>query len=311
VTGVAIVAIPRDDEYVWRISSEKVPHMTILYLGDNVENLDRIATYLQHVASSSLYEFGVEVDRRGTLGDQSADVLFFTKRDTKMMEDARAYLLQDPDIYRAYHSTEQYPSWTPHLTLGYPATPAKPLVQKDDYTRTMSWVFFDRIALWVGDYEGPEFRLKDRYASEEVRMSELAHYGVKGMKWGVRKEDVTRVGKLAKTASYKTNKTQAEYQQAITKAGGLHNMSTKQLEDMRKRLELEKKLRDVINEDAKKRAEKRMAALKILGEVGKIALPIIIGAAVNQKFNSSRDPFRTNAFVSRNVIDIPRKAIGS
>jgi 2'-5' RNA ligase len=319
VTGVAIVAIPSEEDYVWQISSEKVPHLTLLFLGDvsDIDELGRITSYLQHVTNTSLYQFGLEVDRRGLLGEKRADVVFFKQRDTRMMEEARAYLLQDPNIFRAYHSIEQYPSWTPHLTLGYPETPAKPLVTKDDWTRNISWVTFDRIALWTGDYEGTEFRLKERYYSEEVRMSELAHYGVKGMKWGIRRDPDGRIGinkpemlNRAEKLSYKTNKTQSEYQQAINKAGGLHKMSSKRLEEMRKRLELEKKLRDVINEDAKRRSEKRMAALKILGEVGKIAVPLILGAAVNAKMNNS-GPFRTNAYVSRNVIDVSRKAIGS
>lgn len=313
MTGVAIVAIPPEDDYVWQISSEKVPHLTLLFLGDvsDIDELGRITNYLQHVTSTSLYQFGLEVDRRGVLGEKSADVVFFKERDTRMMEEARAYLLQDPNIFRAYHSVEQYPSWTPHLTLGYPETPAKPLVTKDDWTRKISWVTFDRIALWTGDYEGPEFRLKDRYSSlEEVSMSELTHYGVKGMKWGIRREDVGRVSKLASKASYKTSKTQADYQQQIGKSGGLHKMNDRDLQNMLKRLEMEKKLSSIMNEDAARRREKKMAALKILGEVGKVALPIIIGAAVNQKFNRGGS-YRTSSFVSRNVIDLPRKSIGS
>lgn len=313
MTGVAIVAIPPEDDYVWQISSEKVPHLTLLFLGDQSDNpnLGRIAGYLEHVASTSMYQFGLEVDRRGRLGEKNADVLFFSKSGTKMLEEARAYLLQEPNIFRAFHSVEQFPTWTPHLTLGYPETPAKPLVQKDDWTRTISWLTFDRIALWTGDYEGPEFRLKDRYSSEEVSMSDLAHYGIKGMKWGVRKDDVARIGKLTKTASYKTSKTQADYQEQITKAGGLHKVNSKQLEEMRKRLELEKKIRDIINEDAKKRSEKRMATLKVLGEVGKIALPIVLGVAANHYRNNNGGTFRTRSTVSRPAITLSPKAISS
>lgn len=318
MSGLAIVAIPSEDDYVWNISSEKVPHLTLLFLGDqsNNPNLVRIAEYLEHVTSTSLYQFGLEVDRRGRLGDKDADVVFFTKRDTKMLEEARAYLLQDPNIFKAYHSTEQFPSWTPHLTLGYPETPARPLENNNGYVRRISWVTFDRIALWTGDYEGPEFRLKDRYSSEEVSMSDLAHYGVKGMKWGVRKDpdgkihvNKTELAGRAKALSYKTNKTQADFQQQIAKAGGLHKMSNKQLEEMRKRLELEKKLRDIINEDAKKRAEKRAAAAKVLFEVGKIALPLVLGVAVKSYTNNRGGTYRTNATVSRPAITLSPKAI--
>lgn len=318
--SLAIVAIPSEDDYVWQISSEKAPHLTLLFLGDQSDNLNvgRIAEYLQHVTRTSLCRFGLEVVRRGRLGDKDADVLFFGKRDTKMMEEARAYLLQNPDIFKAYHSVEQFPSWTPHLTLGYPETPAQPFPY-DGFGR-ISWVTFDRIALWTGDYEGPEFRLKDRYSSEEVSMSDdLTHYGVKGMKWGVRRDLDGRIGinktemaSRAKALSYKTNKTQADFQKQIAKAGGLHKVSNKQLEEMKKRLELEKKLRDIMNEDRKKRSEKRMAALKVLGEVGKIALPIVLGLAVNQVRNNRGGTFRTQATVSRpGIITLPSKAITS
>jgi hypothetical protein len=70
-------------------------------------------------------------------------------------------------------------------------------------------VHFNRIAVWTGDFDGPEFLLKDFWdefdALESVpmdvamsalngdetrdaaRMAALEHFGVKGMKWGVRK----------------------------------------------------------------------------------------------------------------------------
>lgn len=207
--GVAIVAIPKQDDYVWNISSEKVPHMTLLYLGDSVASdaLARIEQFLQHLSETVLHPFYAETTHRGTLGPDNADVIFFRKNDMNLIAQARAYMLAEIDINVAYNSTDQFPEWTPHLTLGYPTAPAHP--DPRDYPG-ISYVQFDKIALWTGNFEGPTFDLPERSRNElEVGMSlaekVLEHHGVKGMKWGVRKDDspsgrvatLTRAGKTA------------------------------------------------------------------------------------------------------------------
>lgn len=197
---LTIVALPSVDDNVWKVSSEKVPHLTLLYLHDAVkeEDTSSILEYVAH-AAGELSPFGLSVDYRGPLGDDDADVLFFEddRWDLRRIKEFRHYLLLNDTIKRAYDSTEQYPEWTPHLTLGYPETPAK---ESDAY---LGYVQFDRIAVWIDDFAGPEFRLKySDHGPEEVSMSnmstvdrgavavaELFHYGVKGMKWGVRKDD--------------------------------------------------------------------------------------------------------------------------
>lgn len=176
--GWVIVAIPRDDDPVWKVSSEKIPHMTLLFLGDVIRDIDpeasptRVVEYMQHVANTSLAPFDMSVDHRGPLGPKDADVLFFRKSgdNVKIPRAARHFFLEDDLISKAYNSVEQYPEWTPHLTLGYPETPAK----KPDDDRELSWVQFDKIALWTGDYEGPTFKLEypwDRYLEGNPDMS--------------------------------------------------------------------------------------------------------------------------------------------
>lgn len=200
--GVAIVAIPNDREPVRRYSSEKVPHMTLLFLGDQINNtsLEHIAEFLQHVVANTR-PFGMSVESRGVLGPDNADVLFFAKdRHGKAIPDElRRFLLTDPEILKAYNSTAQYPEWNPHLTMGYPATPAK----KDDREYPgFGWIEFDKIALWTSDSDGPTFQLK--YPDlEEVDMvmndrtiDFFEHFGVKGMHWGRRKADSVPAGKV-------------------------------------------------------------------------------------------------------------------
>lgn len=203
-SSLTIVAIPSQDDYVWKISSEKVPHMTLLFLGDqsNNPNVDHMIEYLGHVASTSMNQFGLSVERRGLLGPKDADVLFFENDYcVKMINQTRGYLLQDKYIKQAYDSVEQYPSWTPHMTLGYPETPAKP--DNRDYPG-FNWVNFDRIAIWTGDYEGPTFELEKKNYDMELSMSEqlnefLEHHGVDGQKWGVRR-DRSHEGQRAKNS---------------------------------------------------------------------------------------------------------------
>lgn len=194
--NVTIVAIPEKDQPIWKISSEKVPHVTLLSLGELGSNFDipRMIDYVAHTAKMSMHRFGLSVDRRGVLGPQDADVLFFDKSEWNigMLVRARSHMLADPHILTAYKSVPQFPSWVPHLTLGYPTSPAK-VVPENDFA--LSWIKFDKVAVWTGDYEGAEFLLEREDRAAELVMSDkvdniLAHFGVKGMKWGVRNVDI-------------------------------------------------------------------------------------------------------------------------
>jgi 2'-5' RNA ligase len=196
MSNLVIVAIPAEDDYVWKISSEKVPHMTLLLLGP-VEGAPvlKIQEFLEHAVNIlEIGPFGMDVDYRGVLGPDEADVLFFRQDwwSYKRLSEFRGQLLKNAAIKTAYNSTAQFDGpWIPHLTLGYPTAPAKPL----DRDYGLHYVQFDRIALWYGDYEGPEFRLEYRSDltdpaiaySAQLGAEFLEHHGVKGMRWGVRK----------------------------------------------------------------------------------------------------------------------------
>lgn len=200
-SNLVIVAIPAEDDYVWKLSSEKVPHLTLLFLGEadtNADQAQRISEFLEHaIAVSNMGPFYLDVDYRGTLGVDDADVLYFDKGwDSEEITQLRGWLLQNNDIKTLHDAAPQFEGWVPHLTMGYPDTPAN----EDNRDRPgIHCVCFDRIALWFGDYEGPEYRLKREYSKAdlavawsqlgETAVAELLHYGKKGMKWGVRKED--------------------------------------------------------------------------------------------------------------------------
>lgn len=208
MSSLVIVAIPREDDPVWKVSTEKKPHLTLLFLGDaNNPNRDHIAQFMMHAANVCLTRFSLDVDRRGELGVDKADVVFFDNMwEMPKLKQFRSQLLLNETIRTAYDSAEQFPDWQPHLTLGYPETPAKD--NAIDYP--IIYVAFDRIALWDGDYEGVELILKREYYNvEEMAMSGsaeagktaveevLSHHGVKGMKWGVR----SRINSVKETAA--------------------------------------------------------------------------------------------------------------
>ena len=268
---LVIVALPSEHDEVRKVSSETEPHLTLLYLGTpdyDVNQIKHVIDYVEH-ASSLLRTFMLDVDKRGVLGDKQADVLFFNKKWTKEIATFREHLLQDPLIYSAYASSKQFDGWTPHLTLGYPETPAKKRV-KDDYPIT--YVRFDRIAVWIGDSEGPVFPLPNYSDDMEVAMSEikspssvvkeigaeaLKHYGVKGMKWGIR-----RSGADKPPASQDVETVDSHKQ--IIKAGSTRALSNKELREVVDRMNLEQQYSSLVSKEGSKIKQGHNQVKKIL-----------------------------------------------
>jgi len=258
--SLAIVALPREDDYVWNVSSEKVPHLTILALGDDVSEADtqHIVDFVEY-ASSLLNPFGMDVDYRGELGEKQADVLFLNKSGWSFdrVNNFRNMILQDLAIKTAFRSIDQFPEWNPHLTLGYPETPAK----KDtrDYPG-ITWMTFDRIAVWTSNYEGPTFRLKTEH-DEVIAMSFtqigeefIAHHGVKGMRWGVRRSK-RALERERKRSEFESRRSEDSRRHTENARKHPSQLSDKELKDLHNRLNTEKNVRQLQNE-GKRSADK-------------------------------------------------------
>jgi 2'-5' RNA ligase len=286
MSNLVIVALPSKDDYVNKISTEKVPHMTLLFLGEDstkVKNLDKIIGFVEHAANTTLTRFSLDVDRRDTLGPDLADTLVFSKNiwsDLKRIEQFRSNLLKENNIRLAYDSTTQFPEWIPHITLGYPETPAKP--DERDYPG-INYVSFDRIAVWFKDYEGVEFPLKQYYGNVDMDMAMsniaddiLVHFGVKGMKWGVRRD---RSSGVTVSSRRKKLRTSGGYGRPahpdavrvskigqVGKKSGLKALSNEELNAYTHRLNLEGNVKrlNYANSNAAKRF-----ALTVLGQTGK------------------------------------------
>ena len=312
--GVAIVAIPSDRSHVWELSSEKVPHLTLLFLGDQFEYDQGTVQYLEH-ATSNFEEFFLSVDRRGVLGEKSADVLFFNKSAAEPVAEFRRWLLENTEIRKAYESSDQYPEWIPHLTMGFPETPAKP--DKREYPEPgILSVRFDRIALWVGDYEGVEFPLKPNSGLELAMTASrgehfLSHYGVKGMKWGVIRDRGKVIGKAGKAAvkeAYKPSgdAVKAQRYMARAKLGGVRNLDNREMQHVINRMRLERDYKELYGERQWHNAGKKWAS-KFVTDVLRDAAASWLSNPFARGRRSDDGPARTQVHVDSHAIGSPRR----
>ena len=99
----------------------------------------------------------------------------------------------------------------------------------------------------------------------------LEHYGVKGMKWGVKKGVVNaRMARTSKEKNVRAKRKDAKRRRQTLK--------DKDLDQLVKRLEQEKKLKNLLDEDL---APGRTATKKLLANAGtKVAGTVLAGAGV-------------------------------
>lgn len=245
---LVVVALPADNDKVRKYSNEKEPHLTLLYLGTPKLTKNELSNVIAYIgfAASRFKPFDMCVSERGTLGENLADVLFFDKRFSRDISEFRNHLLQNPIINQSYLTTDQFPEWIPHLTMGFPETPAN---EDDDHHHygPNSWVIFDKIALWTGDSEGPTFKLKsDDYATEVgMYQSDLRHYGVKGMKWGVHRSPA-QLGHDPDSADVVSAK--AAKAKIARNRGKTDSLSNKDLQDLLTRMDLEQRYNKIKND---------------------------------------------------------------
>lgn len=149
--GALIVLLPATDDPITAATSEDQAHMTTIWFGDvnemptDREELEQaVRLYSQDLDGPVV----VPVRERGTLGDEGADVVFLEPTDSLIA--LRDGMLANEPIRQAHAAAEQFPEWTPHVTLGYPeGVENGPAVGEYDGTE----VTFDRLGLWLGgDY---------------------------------------------------------------------------------------------------------------------------------------------------------------
>lgn len=138
-----VTLLPAESDPVDAASSEDITHMTFVWFGEPGDEFDlqSIAMDVKQYAAKAT-PITVPVRERGVLGDDEADVVFLEP--TESLLALRDGLMEYPAVREAHDAVEQYPEWTPHVTLGYPEAPAL-----GEYDGTE--ITFDRFALWIGN----------------------------------------------------------------------------------------------------------------------------------------------------------------
>jgi 2'-5' RNA ligase len=137
-----IVALPKADDAVNAVSSEADgAHATLVFLGesDQFDPADIHATLAELAATFT--PLTDPVNGTALLGEHKADVALL---DAKNLQPLRAALLTSDHVAERHAAVEQFPTWLPHVTLGYPETP-----RLSDAVPTE--ITFDRLALWHGE----------------------------------------------------------------------------------------------------------------------------------------------------------------
>jgi 2'-5' RNA ligase len=158
-TSTVIVALPAADDPISSASSEAAgAHATLLFLGDSA-NLDEAAlnTAVGEFVAKGVTPVTDAVSGSAVLGKDQADVVLLDAANLKALRDG---LLEQDALLQAHASVEQFPTWLPHVTLGYPETP-----RLADYAGDA--VTFDRLAVWHGQSR-TEFLLGEPPVSDSL-----------------------------------------------------------------------------------------------------------------------------------------------
>lgn len=144
ITSTVIVALPAATDPISAASSERSgAHATLLFLGDSAALDEQAlkAAVSDFVTKGKVGIITEQVNGSATLGADAADVVLF---DAANLVFIRSGLLEQDALLQAYSSVEQFPTWLPHVTLGYPETPALAKYVGEAIT-------FDRLAVWHGE----------------------------------------------------------------------------------------------------------------------------------------------------------------
>jgi hypothetical protein len=167
-TTCVIVALPAADDPISAASSEADgAHATLLFLGDAaaLDEEQLKAAVSGFVTEGEVGIITEQVNGRAVLGKDAADVVLFDAANLVFIRDG---LIQNsPYLSDAYNSVEQFPTWLPHVTLGYPETPVAGEYSGEAIT-------FDRLAVWFGESR-TEYPLGGSIVPAEEPKKEIIH----------------------------------------------------------------------------------------------------------------------------------------
>ncbi len=144
-----IAGIPAQGDPIHELAGSPA-HMTMVYFGDGAlpdEVIEEIAEELGGIISEYVPE-EVPTTGRQLLGDDEADVITIAPT---ALADLRARMLELPAVRREYDKHDQFPTWTPHITVGYPYAPATDADAEP--SEIPNSIVIDRIGIWNGSDE--------------------------------------------------------------------------------------------------------------------------------------------------------------
>jgi 2'-5' RNA ligase len=191
-TSVCIVALPRATDPI-RLVGDVDKHATLLFFGDMATLPDDAKTTMTETLQNVMQlfsPFGEQILDIGRLGSDNPPALVAMLSGSNLSRIRDALLINPKLGEYLQNNPNQYPNYTPHVTLAYPDYQEEAALRQT--MKQLYKVRFDRLSLWWGD-EQIDFSLEtmDEMAQAEKLEAFLAHHGVKGMKWGVRRSDAT------------------------------------------------------------------------------------------------------------------------
>lgn len=277
-TQAVIVALPPVMDPI-RLVGDEDKHATLLYFGETATLPDGAKDVLLNTvaqAAKLFDKFSEEIINIARLGSEDPPALVAMLSGYNLGK-LREVLKMDSQVSGYLSNGDQHPTFTPHVTLGYPDYQGE--AQLRDLMRSLYKVRFDRLALWWND-EQVEFGLGSSldYAvehGEDAVEKVLAHHGVKGMHWGVRKDKAGPVGSTRRGLGFHRNKppatedakTAAASKKTIKK-GGVQALSNKELQTLVTRMNLEQQYSKLSSQKSKKSKGSKFAA-GLLADIGK------------------------------------------
>jgi 2'-5' RNA ligase len=255
-TTAAIMAIPAPLESIYLVGDED-KHATLLFFGETntlPDDAKDILVESVKMACAMLFRFSETTYKVSRLGEENPPALVAMLSNDNLSQ-VRNLFMMNPAVKGYLDNTSQFPSFTPHVTLGRPDFAEEMVLRllMDGVHR----IRFDRLAVWWND-ERIEFALGPTGEGDFAAMSEaidkfLEHHGVraivepteedaeqsgvKGMKWGVRRRVDPKTGLVARTSS--ADQIHVDRIAKKLHSGGVSALSNKDLQDFSTRIQRE------------------------------------------------------------------------
>jgi 2'-5' RNA ligase len=211
-TTAAIMAIPTPLESI-RLVGDEEKHATLLFFGETATLPGEARqTLLDSVemACKMLFPFSESVVDVARLGSDVPPALV-AKLSGESLSQVRNLFMMNPAVKGYQDNTEQFPSFTPHMTLAHPDFTDEAIIRA--LMRQIYRVRFDRLSVWWNDerFDCSLDLAQDSVASMSDAVDNflakhavededhLEHHGVKGQKWGVRRKVDSGTGLITKS----------------------------------------------------------------------------------------------------------------